>query len=953
MNNEITIEDVRTAYKKFKSYIYYDNSNLLMRKQIAEFESKDLETKLNKLQSNLFSIKYLGDFFNDLDTYFLDLINSISHWKFPKKIPTNYGNSDQLLRNYPVDTAIETSGSIYHVKAPIELHIISVLWIMREGNLLVNGLESNYGYVLDTNEQDKNVVSGLRLFKPYYNEYQKWRDRAIDSAKSILAEKQNMAIISLDLKNFYHSVRLDFNRVENVLAKLGKETTLTKLLAKIHDHYTFEVKKEDRTKLENKTILPIGFLSSGILANWYLIDFDKKINEKISPVYYGRYVDDILLTLPMGSLAQYSTSEELIAAIFEKNNILQKDIEETESECQKAKLTYKVIGYDSLEIQDEKIIIMLFDKKEPSAVLDKFKNEIRKNSSEYRFLPNEALTNESFEEASSKLIYDGSKNKLRSIKEFQDDKFGISSFLAKKIFLSLQADTPKDKVSSAQILNFFRNSRCLEYASLWEKIFTFFVLNNDNTSIKYFEKQVHNAINLIRDKDDEIITNYHNHLSAVISLAISIRLEHYKNKSEFKNHIALAELFRNARLIRKNYSKSVLSELVNKKNRKFIDLTAQNLALNLKNLTSYIYLPRYVHYHEIVLANYISKITNATIENTTLHDITKLSQTVFNNISNSSTNTLSNIPLPTKEEDIETICLQQCSCKQKLKIGVANFNIDEKIFEASYIRSPNIDPKRKKELVKILNQAISEKVDMIVLPECSIPYSWLHWIVNYAHKKQIGMVFGLEHIVSKQKAYNLIVTLLPVKLEKYNSLFIDIRVKKHYSPEEERMLIGYGYQIPKVKSNSAIYNWHNVHFTTFNCFELANIHDRARFKSKVDLVVASEYNRDTKYFSNIVESSARDLHCYFVQSNSAHYGDNRIFQPTSSDYSDILKIKGGENSALLVGTLDIQKIREFQCLSYDLQKGGYFKPTPPDYDKVRAMERIKSCENTNKEAKND
>jgi hypothetical protein len=346
-------------------------------------------------------------------------------------------------------------------------------------------------------------------------------------------------------------------------------------------------------------------------------------------------------------------------------------------------------------------------------------------------------------------------------------------------------------------------------------------------------------------------------------------------------------------------------------------------------------------------------ITNATIENTTLHDIAKLSQNIFSKISNSSTNTLANIPLPTQEKDIETICLQKNSCKQKLKIGVANFNIDEKIFEPSYIRSPNIDPKRKKELVKILNQAISEKVDMIVLPECSIPYSWLHWIVNYAHKKQIGMVFGLEHIVSKQKVYNLIVTLLPVKLEKYNSLFIDVRVKKHYSPEEERMLVGYGYQIPKVKTNQAIYNWHNVHFTTFNCFELADIHDRARFKSKVDLIVASEYNRDTKYFSNIVESSARDVHCYFVQSNSAHYGDNRIFQPTSSDYSDILKIKGGENSALLVGTLDIQKLRDFQCLSYDLQKGGYFKPTPPDYDKDRVIERIKTCENAIKEAKND
>lgn len=41
--------------------------------------------------------------------------------------------------------------------------------------------------------------------------------------------------------------------------------------------------------------IPIGFTSSAILSNWYLMGFDKDIKSKINPSYYGRYVDDILL----------------------------------------------------------------------------------------------------------------------------------------------------------------------------------------------------------------------------------------------------------------------------------------------------------------------------------------------------------------------------------------------------------------------------------------------------------------------------------------------------------------------------------------------------------------------------------------------------------------------------------------------------------------------------------
>ena len=102
--------------------------------------------------------------------------------------------------------------------------------------------------------------------------------------------------------------------------------------------------------------------------------------------------------------------------------------------------------------------------------------------------------------------------------------------------------------------------------------------------------------------------------------------------------------------------------------------------------------------------------------------------------------------------------------------------------------------------------------------------------------------------------------------------------------------------------------------------------------SWADMIVAVESNRDVNYFGNIVESLARDLHCYFVQVNTSQYGDSRITQPTKREEQNLISVKGGLNQSLLIGEIDIQALREFQIKNYDLQKNGIFKPTPPGMD---------------------
>ena len=118
---------------------------------------------------------------------------------------------------------------------------------------------------------------------------------------------------------------------------------------------------------------------------------------------------------------------------------------------------------------------------------------------------------------------------------------------------------------------------------------------------------------------------------------------------------------------------------------------------------------------------------------------------------------------------------------------------------------------------------------------------------------------------------------------------------------------------------------------------------RSLFKSKVDFLVASEWNPDINYFSNITEATSRDIHSFFIQVNTSHYGDSRVNRPTSTENKDSLRIKGGENIAMIIDELNIAELRDFQYFGFGQQQNHRnFKPTPPDFNHEDARRRMEN-----------
>ncbi|WP_338356595.1 reverse transcriptase domain-containing protein [Yeosuana marina] len=995
-------QDIDLAYRKLKSYVYYDNFSLLLRQQIAEFESgEDFDIRLDNL------VAFLNAPITK-NKYFEDLLKEIGYYIAPKSFSRkdfNFGD-DNIISNNFTQKYYHLKKVNYFFEGPIELHLISILWIIKEGFVLHKDYsKDNYAYFLELNSENGNVVDGLRLFKPYFEQYQKWRDKGVDLAKEIVAKDTDVVILSLDIQEYYYNINFDPNlqdklhkRIVNGLGVNG--LLFTQMIFRINEAYQKICPKD------SKGIMPIGLLSSGILANWYLKDFDSKIKEELSPAYYGRYVDDILIVLSNTKISKTfndklfkSPLEAFLNKFFIERNIFNAVPDDNDKSIKDRILTYHFSGDENIRIQKEKITIYSFESKESQAVLDMFKKKIEQNSSAFWFLPNESDINDDFDESVYELTYTDTINKLRSVTDIKQSKYGASIFLAKRIKVSLLSDNKKDDKTTEQILTFFKGIVNLEFSNLWEKVLTYFVIVNDKEAFWKFFKETIVSIESIRAEDPKKLKSADvkqlkeylgKYLMNCCALATSLnpafvdqnwwedRCKNFRydwlspsfhgKVYALKNDYITSNLLRNSFVVVPllNYLKVTNDKKTNLIKYDYIrkvnfHLDDKGLDFDEKKLK---YAPRFIYLYEFnsidFLRNLISKSKNSEVNlfEDFEQSIYDKSFEVFFDVNFTQRNgfykaksekqimehceNLKNYYFKIEEGyrncegdlGYNTLTIPQSKkIFDDLRIAVANTKVYTSNIEKSLFELPNTDADRRKHFIDLLNDAEKVKADILILPEVSTPYRWLPILADQARRKQRTIIVGLEHIRINNVCYNLLATLLPLEHNGIKDVVINLRLKNHYSPHESKTIINRGKIVPKLeKSLYNLFVWGGIHFSNYNCYELADINHRALFKSKVDVLFASEYNQDVNYFSNIVETVSRDVHCYFVQANSSDFGDSRITAPSKTETKDILRLKGGENSVVLLGKLDIKKLRKFQRTRVSGQDTSVFKNTPPNFD---------------------
>lgn len=263
------------AYKKLKSYYFYDKTLLFIKRKIAEFEADDnrFEKAFDILANKLIS--------EDI-SYFEKLIEQLDYQVFPKSF---VATSQTKAIVGAIDHHKNIGKVNFFIDIPIELLIIDCLWtlcIAKIKNEKYGNQSCSYAgkfkpsvfYFAKRNLYDGIDWESNRCFEPYFENYSKWQSDAFMKLKEGL-KTDNQLMLSLDLKSFYYSVRFEFSSLTTLLdydSRLSEISFISYIEEKIYLLYTKLISKY---KIgidikESSTIFPIGLLSPILLRELYL-----------------------------------------------------------------------------------------------------------------------------------------------------------------------------------------------------------------------------------------------------------------------------------------------------------------------------------------------------------------------------------------------------------------------------------------------------------------------------------------------------------------------------------------------------------------------------------------------------------------------------------------------------------------------------------------------------------
>lgn len=1090
---KLTLEELKLAYIKLKSHIYYDTTELFQRKKLAIFETGLLDgdmaflTKKSRYGESIFNLsvkiedklqQILDEINNhDKDKSFDSLLDEIDLLYLPKNFKKideceNFLSNQRVFKNYDLDRVT------VFADIPIELHLVTIVWLLKHGYKLDAKLNDNcLGNRLILNKNKDSIVKGSGLFKPYFSQYQKWRDQSVEEAQLRLKKGNKVAFINLDIKDYFYSVRLNFEDIEKVI--FGDEgykggCNVHDIFKEFHHRFTkLIVEKKYPNDLikninDNEVVLPIGIASSYILGNYYLHDFDDRIKNLVPQVYYSRYVDDILMVIENPDFDFHKNEKcDSVKFSFEKylnnelnkekitfaksNNEYFKNVCKTErfvletlypivklvdipnellskSESDNDKNIFKITCLEGAYFQGKKTLLYYFDNEESTTVIDKLKQELEERASEFRDFPEGNDFGEgSFDEQAYHLIFDGTDGKIRTLKDYKENRFGLSVFLANRIFAALKRSKKVDQLETDKILKFFKGLNNLDHFRLWEKIFTFFLVNENPDGFVEFYKhtllqiqKLNNEINIKKSKIkfNDVSTSLMKYFDISLEMALALNpnfikegtkaykdleIFHntYKADVEFWNEITLTTpnsfynyRFRICNLIRHHYVAHPLLNYTKKfgwSTKSLVDRTLPKFKRKrelLKDETKYNFeiddvkaelSPRMVKFWECCIAvttfELIDKSEDKFKKNDGRHQFTsilndskedkdfilekafdlycKINQNHFTSdypkIEDFYTRIYNKIEASNGEKEVEINEIQidkNNYFENNPIISIANTKVGIKNIELSIKGKPNLGNERYLTFAKLLKESRKSGANLLVLPEFSVPYEFVSSLTKYSEKNQMAIVAGLEHWNIDNVCYNFIVSIIPINVNGVNDAIVIYRLKNHYAHVEELIIRGFGYIVPKPEPyRYDLINWRNIYFSSYYCFELADTFHRSIFRSKIDLLIASEWNKDTPYFSNIVEALSRDLHCYIAQVNTSQYGDSRLTQPSDTARKDLMKLKGGKNDTVLVEELNIKALREFQLKYFERIKADNddsFKPLPPDWKREFVNKRIEN-----------
>lgn len=996
-----TIEDLGLAYRKAKVDLYYSSNPSLL--AIADYENKLFE----RLKSLLAQIN--GD-----DEKWVEAPAFLGSWTLATKSvawPSKKLGEDRddncLIFSSPADEwehacALLVSDNLEKPKAEfrvmaqcsLDFHVLSALWILKVGHLYDSKLTNcAYGNRLRrTRDRKSTNPNSLGSFVPYLKPFRDWRDQGIAAMRSALEAGKKIVAVTADVRSFYHELNPGFMLTpvffEGVLSlKLSKaEHKLNRLF--IHALEAWSA----TTPL--KKGLPVGLPASSVVANIALIELDRLVEQQIVPLYYGRYVDDILLVMENG--AGFRSAIQLWEWLFARSGGKLAWVEGEKNKEICFQPDYFKEGKNASRIRfanaNAKTKVFLLAGETGKTLVDSIARQIHERASEWRAMPQLphsagdvgtdllAATQIDGEAADNLRKADaltmrraGFAIKLRDFEAYERDlapnawKDHRRTFF--RAFTQHVVVLPQFFELAIYMPRVIRlATACEDFSDLREiiealKQLCFKVSQDCAVSIKALPETE------APPEASDIIERWEKQLSATVCESIMAafppRLSN-AGKRAWQEHMAdfrpvtagqtLRSWPSSVKEFRSQQARLFSFDLAHMPFR-FIGLPTEMVAqrgiparktVTVCNEAQQI-LPEVVWKGIELLAKWIrlKESAHGLLFATRPFNLPELF--VLGNDANSESDqadmaavvmALRGFTLNDRMPRIDRYGILQIpdgDAQPQYGIAVSSWNTRVDSWTASVTRSPDPDTGRYARMNRLLDGVIKDpqRSRYLVLPELALPAHWFIRIARKLHGRGISLISGIEYLhAGKGRVRNQVWAALSHDGLGFPSIMIYRQDKQRPALHEEQelqRLAGLKMKPNKGWETPPIIQHGEFRFALLVCSELTNIGYRAALRGQVDALFVPEWNPDTETFNALVESAALDVHAYIIQCNHRQYGDSRIRAPYKDSWMrDLLRVKGGITDYCVIGEIDVLALRQFQ--SSHRSPSEPFKPVPDGFE---------------------
>ncbi|MBK6734350.1 MAG: Reverse transcriptase [bacterium] len=871
---------------------------------------------------------------------------------------------------------------------PVAFHVFATLWIQKVGHRFEQKLSTAArGNRLRRSATDQPNALSLGSCTPYLHPYCKWRDDGISAIRDALDKDKAVIAITADAISFYHRIDPRFMLHEEFFERLDIE--LNGEERRLHNLFVESLLEwAEATPLRRG--LPVGLVASAVIANVALFELDAIIERQIVPLYYGRYVDDIILVLENSS--GFSKTSEIWNWLIRRSDGAL-SIQENEKHSF-IRFSRPYLNGSEIDFGNNKNRTFLLSGQAGKTLLASIERQIRSRTSEWRSLPD--LPSDSTQVESvliSAIQANGdAADSLRKTDRVSVRRAGIA--LQLRDVEAYNRALPPERWSAKRygFLDAF-----IRHVLILPTFFDFF---------SYLPRVIELAVSCgdfehvlrILDALEKVLADLDDCSIAIkASYAISndqprdlvIDVFRQQLQSQVTQGIEGAFPFQLTRAQRKTWRERFRGEHSLFARHEIKDLQQSHRE----------YIKRDIAYRPLKQLLFPKELTGIATPPLSRKALSRLPmELAVELLPESVTNGVATLAemanirqpghlpegilFPTRPPSIQDLYIlhkkpfskrgvsdiESCllalrgfkpegrlPCmsgpdensaiviplgdvpRHKVRIAVSSWKTDLSSWVAAITGDSDPDDSRIDRLYGLIHSVIGcrSTPDYLLLPELSLPPQWFLAVAGKLRGKGISLICGVEYLhAGTNLVRNQVWAALTHDALGFPTTMVYQQDKQRPAQQEEVKLkqIGGRALKPLVPWDTPpIINHGEFQFSLLICSELTNIKHRASLRGKVDALFVPEWNRDTESFRALVQSAALDVHAYIVQCNDRQYGDSRIRVPHKNEWErDAIRVKGGLDDYYVVGEIDIAALRRFQ--SSHRSSDGPFKPVPDGFE---------------------